>query len=376
MENFKSLYSLILQHRRTYVQEENQEVGAFNLRLLRKSVHGLDEDKFIQAANFLSRFELRLQNLITSSLLNYYSIYDDNFIFDSHQRPLWLKLLRGNKSSRKLSPTLVASIRKLFSAFGIDIDIIVEETKDLNTLYALGAYSNVSQLLKNQEEVEYWQLKTAPLKFKPEIFLERVDQLQNTNKLHKQLLKAKYTVHSIQAGQDPISWSNFYDMNIIFENDISPEDAHLVVQLLNSLNFCALKARDKSLVEKCFRRLETVRKAISDEKTKSHLNGINHFHQAIANLPDMKMHTEYLQSALSYDEAFFDYYYRLADVFYEYDKDLTKELYELSIATSPLSLEVVNDYGAFLSEVAPEQAEKWGELMVGLGLFNEEDFNE
>ena len=376
MENFKSLYSLILQHRRTYVQEENQEVGAFNLRLLRKSVHGLDEDKFIQAANFLSRFELRLQNLITSSLLNYYSIYDDNFIFDSHQRPLWLKLLRGNKSSRKLSPTLVASIRKLFSAFGIDIDIIVEETKDLNTLYALGAYSNVSQLLKNQEEVEYWQLKTAPLKFKPEIFLERVDQLQNTNKLHKQLLKAKYTVHSIQAGQDPISWSNFYDMNIIFENDISPEDAHLVVQLLNSLNFCALKARDKSLVEKCFRRLETVRKAISDEKSKSHLNGINHFHQAIANLPDMKMHTEYLQSALSYDEAFFDYYYRLADVFYEYDKDLTKELYELSIATSPLSLEVVNDYGAFLSEVAPEQAEKWGELMVGLGLFNEEDFNE
>ena len=380
MKSKENLYSLILKQRRLYVEKANEQVVNRNIRLLKQKIHGLDETSFDQAVNLLSHFDKPLQSLIYSSLFNYLGIFSDIFCPEELAKPLWLQLVRDNKSSRKLSIHWSEKAQSLFKAFGISLEKDLHSVESLETLYALGVYAPILDMVKSNRKGDsvFWTLKTMPNLFVKDQFIELVENLSDISMEQKSLLKAKYAVSIFQKKIDLPNWKmevpnwrNLFDKKILFGNKFP---SHIHIQLLNSFNYCALISKEKEQVKSNFKEIEKHLAKIQG-KTKDHLEGIYHFHQFIAYGSNEKS-IHHLLEAIQKDKGFFDYYYRLGNIFYESNAEVAKACFEIAVATSPLTLEVVNDYDFFLSEHHPKERKSFTDLILGLGLFKEEDFNE
>ena len=371
--NIKEIHSLITEQRRTYVQEQKIEVSSSYLRLLEEKIDGFNRDNFVKAINSLKDFDDSLQSLVYSSFLTYLSIFTQENLTNGNDIPLWLKLVYRNQSSRKLSLNLADNIRSLFTFFGISLEKIVEKIESPETLYSLGQYESIFEILEDEESQLFWILKINPLGYDKKDFLSIVDNL-DISEDQKALLKAKYAVISIKSKGKVSNWTDFFDKKQIQANGVTKDNAHIYIQILNSYNFCAMKNKKYDLVSSAFRSIEKINKQM-DDPTGDHLKGIYSYHKSMSLLKKNRDESiSYLFSAMKSDKGFFDYYYRMGNIFYENNLEIARLCFEIAVATSPLPLEIINDYGYLLAEQSPELADQWSRLIIKMKIFKEEDF--
>ena len=198
LKSLKELHSLLINHRRLYVQRSQSKTGADGLRFLKNlPVGGLDEKKLIKANDFLGNFDPSLTRLIYVSFLNYLSAFIQIPCHDN-EIPLWLKNIYKNNTSRNLSPSLTKNIEKLFAFFGVSMQEIIQSIKDPQVLYCLAQYDRIFKILDGDNATLFWKLKISPLHYTQKQFLSQLNSI-NTSPEQKELLKARYAVQSIKA---------------------------------------------------------------------------------------------------------------------------------------------------------------------------------
>ena len=369
----KELKNLLRNQRRTYVQEKKIENGPDRLHFLEKKANGLDKDRFVKAVHFLEKFDSRFQGIMYSSLITHLSVFTQTQFNHQKELPLWMDLVYHNLSSRKFSSPLKKNVEKMFSIFGFSLDAITDEIKSPQALYCLAEYNKIFKNLKDEKSTLFWKLKSFPLDYDEQIFLNLTNSLDIARE-QKLLLLAKYAVDSMKNKKSLKKWKNFFDKEGMFSNENrNKENAHVYIQLLNCYNLCALRNEEWDLMGPSFEEIKKILPLLSP-KMRAHLNGIYSYHRSMDKKQEKTKMVNYLFSAMSDDKGFFDYYYRMGNLFYEDNPEISKMCFEIAVATSPLSLEIINDYGCFLTEYHPEKAGQWEELILGIGLAQREDF--
>jgi len=360
-----------------YVQETQAEVVLWNLRLLSKSVRGFDENRLVKTTDFLSKHvSEKHQSIVYKSLFNYLSVYCPQFQAGSETRPLWLDLVRDNASSRQFSPSWKDNVDRLFMAFGVPTTAeLYKDVNDLHLLYQLGLYDEVIERAKDEGQAQFWRLKIASLSFSENEYLDSVASLNLKDFYIEALFKGLYAVKANQSGREISAFAKFFDVEKIIQwtNWESEIDKCRYIQLLNSMNYCLIKTGNVDLSLEVLTKVCTVIDSLENEKTKAHLRGICHFHRS-ALIFDPSEKILDLKKAMKYDFGFFDYEYKLAVLLHNQGDIRAKDHYEQALQTSPFTLEIVNDYGCFLQENASDECQSFENMVLGTGLYSEEDF--
>lgn len=297
---------------------------------------------------FLHLKECCQVNLMMHSLSLYYNFLSGNC--PSHA-PLWLKLLRLNKSARILSKEFRQSIDEFLQKFELpQSQELVAHISDPQELYNLGQFD-----LLNKIELLPLRIETRLQILSKEIDLEDVIETTKSasiSYIDQKLLLGFYFARAAQ-GKKSIDTKLAEELLSVDISKVALNEIHKVIQIMNSLNLIYFFQGDFDRCQNIFNKEDSIIEMISVQDVKDHIKGNLFFHKAMTAKAtgDRKSELNFLLEAMKYDYGFYDYYYRVASLYHDDGDILAKKYYEMALANAPWYQELVNDYGILLDDL-------------------------